>query len=558
MISHKSKGFVYPEYISPLPADEFIKGALLKQKMYDEGIDKVQQQLDTYGQIRKGLLKEEDKAYFDQEATKLVNALNKNAGLDFANKNNVRSALSLGNNLVNDPIISNAAESTATYKKMMDEYSKLDPKNRSSVNDYFFMKDINNWMKDGKTGSKLKYNPYTVYTDEHVKLWGELSQKLKPDEVEVPVFDGASGEWILQKKYSGVSAERFRTAYINGLSAQAKAQLEMEARYAFETGDRDKIISLYSQDITTKVTALNLDIDKVTTQRNELAGKYGDQSPEVRKADEQLNQLRATQRFYEQKQTSEIQDNDLVTFLRDDKIFDAAGGFAYKNESTKLEANPYVVDIRRMQNNIAEARAKAEIDVAKETELVRRGLKDGATSAALSMGSYLPDTKYNSSPVIQDLQPIYGQTRSNQEAALIQNGLVKFSEGKTVEQALQAIMDEGKISGEDRRDINEMFLPSGVLERLPEAEQRARQARGNRLVEEMFWKFKGIYQTLTGNREIEQADKDKPSIKLSPSDTVSVQEMSGGVRDMSVSSLLNRDGSYLSQIKEIRIKTLNK
>jgi hypothetical protein len=555
MISHKSKGFVYPEYISPLPADEFIKGALLKQKMYDEGIDKVQQQLDTYGQIRKGLLKEEDKAYFDQEATKLVNALNKNAGLDFANKNNVRSALSLGNNLVNDPIISNAAESTATYKKMMEEYSKLDPKNRSSVNDYFFMKDINNWMKDGKTGSKLRYNPYTVYTDEHVKLWGELSQKLKPDEVEVPMFDGKSGEWIVQKKYSGVSAERFRTAYLNGLSAQAKAQLEMEARYVFETGDRDQIMSLYNQDVTTKITALNLDIDKATTQRTELAGKYGNQSPEVRKADEQLNQLRATQRFYEEKQTAEIKDNDLITFLRDDKIFDAAGGFAYKNESTKLEANPYVVDIRKMQNNIAEYRAKAEIDILKEQELVRRGLKDGAAVAGLSMGSYLPDSQYNGSPVIQDLNPIYGQTRSTQEAGLIQNGLVKFAEGKTVNEALQAIMDEGKISGEDRRDINEMFLPSGVLERLPVAEQRARQKRGDRLVEEMFWKFKGIYETLQGTRTITQGED---TYNLKPTDTVSVLEMTGGVRDMSVSSLLNRDGSYLSQIKEIRVKTLNK
>jgi hypothetical protein len=558
MISHKSKGFVYPEYISPLPADEFIKGALLKQQMYDEGVEKVQQQLDTYGQIRKNLLKEEDKAYFDQEATKLVNTLNKNAGLDFANKNNLRSALSLGKNLVNDPVIANASESAATYQKMMDEYRKLDPKNRSSVNDYFFFKDLNGWLKDGKTGSKLNYNSYTVYTDEHVKLWKELSTSLKPEEAEYPVFDPKDNKWIIQKKYSGVTAQRFRDAYMNGLSAQAKAQLDMEARYTLETGDKDQITSFYTQDLNNKLTSLNLELEKDTQQLAETNAKYGDKSPEALRIKERITSATNALNFYQEKQSKELSDSDLIGFLRDDKVLDAAGSFAYKNESSKLEANPYVVDYYKMQNNIAEARAKAEIDIAKEAELVRRGLKDGATGAALSMGSYLPDTKYNSSPVIQDLQPIYGQTRSNQEAALIQNGLVKFSEGKTVEQALQAIMDENKISGEDRRDINEMFLPSGVLERLPEAEQRARQARGNRLVEEMFWKFKGIYQTLTGNKEIEQSDKDKPSIKLSPSDTVSVQEMSGGVRDMSVSSLLNRDGSYLSQIKEIRIKTLNK
>lgn len=555
MISHKSKGFVYPDYISPLPADEFIKGALLKQKMYDEGIEKVQQQLDAYGQIRKSLLKEEDRAYFDQEATKLVSALNKNAGLDFANKNNLRAALSLGKNLVNDPVIATAAESTATYQKMMEEYNKLDPKNRSAVNDYFFMKDINGWLKDGKYGSKLKYNPYTVYTDEHVKLWKELSSSLKPEEQEFPVFDGASGEWIVQKKYSGVTAQRFRDAYVNGLSAQAKNQLEMEARYSLETGDRNRIANFYIQDLDTKLTAIELNLNKLNEQKRTVAAKYGDSSPEVLRINEQITAENASKIFYENKRSAELTDADLVSFLKEDKILDAAGAFAYRSESSKLEANPYVVDYKRMQNNLAEYQAKAQIDIAKETELVRRGLKDGATASMLSAGSYLPDSQYNSNPVIQDLNPIYGQTRSPQEANLIQNGLVKFAEGKTVGEALQTIMDEGKISGEDRRDINEMFLPSGVLERLPVAEQRERQKRGDRLVEEMFWKFKGIYQTLQGTRAITQGED---TYNLKPTDTVSVLEMTGGVRDMSVSSLLNRDGSYLSQIKEIRIKTSNK
>lgn len=554
MISHRSKGFEYPDYISPLPADEFIKGALLKQKMYDEGIDKVQQQLDTYGQIRKGLLKEEDRAYFDQEATKLVNALNKNAGLDFANKNNLRSALSLGNNLVNDPIISNAAESTATYKKMMEEYSKLDPKNRSTINDYFFMKDINSWLKDGKTGSKLKYNPYTVYTDEHVKLWGELSEKLKPDSVEVPVFDGKSGEWILQKKYSGVSAERFRTAYLNGLSAQAKAQLDMEARYALEVGDKEQIASMYMQDIDTKLTALNLDIDKISTQRSSLVGKYGEQSPEVRKADEQLTQLRSAQRFYEQKQGTELQDNDLISFLRDDKIFDAAGGFAYKNESTKLEANPYVVDLRRMQNNIAEYRAKAEIDILKEQELVKRGLKDGATSGLLAPGTYPIDASFTSNPIIQDMKSFYGQATSGTEATMWQNAIARFGEGKTVQETLERANSENQFDPTDRRVINESFLPSG-FKQLPAAEQQKRIARANQITEDMFWKFKGIYNRLNGGTVSNNKDE---SFNVSGGSVISILETTGGVRDMSVDAFFRQPGEYLALVKEIRVKDPNK
>ena len=552
MISHKSKGFVYPEYISPLPADEFIKGALLKQQMYDEGVEKVQQQLDTYGQIRKNLLKEEDKAYFDQEATKLVNALNKNAGLDFANKNNLRSALSLGKNLVNDPVIANASESAATYQKMMDEYRKLDPKNRSSVNDYFFFKDLNGWLKDGKTGSKLNYNPYTVYTDEHVKLWKELSTSLKPEEAEYPVFDPKDNKWVIQKKYSGVTAQRFRDAYMNGLSAQARAQLEMEARYTLETGDRDQITSFYTQDLNNKLTSLNLELEKDTQQLAEINAKYGDKSPEALRLKERITSATNTLNFYQEKQSKELNDNDLIGFLRDDKVLDAAGAFAYKNESSKLEANPYVVDYYKMQNNIAEARAKAAIDIEKEAELVRRGLKDGATNAMLSAGAYAPDATYTSKPALTSMRDIYGQVQSGEEGAQIQLGLQRFGEGKTVAETLARAADERNWDPTDRRTINESFLPSD-LKGLSQEQQKARIRRANQLTEAIFWKFKGIYESMQGNRPIATSKDTEDNVNINPGSIISIKEVNGGVRDMSVATFLNMPGDYLARIEEIRV-----
>ncbi len=552
MISHKSKGFVYPEYISPLPADEFIKGALLKQQMYDEGVEKVQQQLDTYGQIRKNLLKEEDKAYFDQEATKLVNALNKNAGLDFANKNNLRSALSLGKNLVNDPVIANASESAATYQKMMDEYRKLDPKNRSSVNDYFFFKDLNGWLKDGKTGSKLNYNPYTVYTDEHVKLWKELSTSLKPEEAEYPVFDPKDNKWVIQKKYSGVTAQRFRDAYMNGLSAQARAQLEMEARYTLETGDRDQITSFYTQDLNNKLTSLNLELEKDTQQLAEINAKYGDKSPEALRLKERITSATNTLNFYQEKQSKELNDNDLIGFLRDDKVLDAAGAFAYKNESSKLEANPYVVDYYKMQNNIAEARAKAAIDIEKEAELVRRGLKDGATNAMLSAGAYAPDATYTSKPALTSMRDIYGQVQSGEEGAQIQLGLQRFGEGKTVAETLARAADERNWDPTDRRTIDESFLPSD-LKGLSEEQQNARMRRANQLTEAIFWKFKGIYESMQGNRPIATSKDTEDNVNIKPGSIISIKEVNGGVRDMSVATFLNMPGDYLARIEEIRV-----
>lgn len=555
MISHKSKSFVYPDYISPLPADEFIKGALLKQKMYDEGLTQVQQQLDAYGQIRNSLLKEEDKLYFDQEATKLVSAINKNAGLDFANKNNVRAAMSLGNNLLNDSIISTATQSAATYKKMMDEYNKLDPKNRSNVNDFYFFKDINKWLKDGKPGTKLGYNPYTVYTDEHVKLWQELSTKLKPDVEDVPVFDGASGEWIVQKKYSGVSAQRFRDAYINGLSAQAKNQLEMEARYALESGDKNALSSSYLADLDTKLTDIDLNITKLNDQKRELAAKYGEKSPEVLKLQQQINEFTNTAQYYQNKRGSEVSDNDLISYVRDSKILDAAGAFAYSETSKKLEANPYIVDIRKMQNNIAEYRAKAAIDVEKEQELVSRGLKDGATNASLAAGTYAPDSSYEGKSIIQDMKSFYGQATSRTEATMWAQAIARFSQNKTIQETIERAAGENTMDPTDRRVIAETFSPTD-LKGLTTLERQKRMSRNERLMEEMFWKFKGINKALNGDRSIKNNKGE--DIPIDGGSIISVLETTGGVRDMSVDAFLRQPGEYLAVVKEIRIKDHNK
>ena len=371
MITHRSKGFVYPDYVSPLPADEFLKGVQYKQKMFDEGVALVNSQLDTYRDVRNSLLKDQDKKYFDQEATKLVNALNKTAGLDFSIKGNVTAALNTGKQLVNDQYIKSAAESSATYKKMLEEYGKLDASKKSNVNDFFFFNEIKNWQNDGKVGSKLNYNPYTVYTDEHVKLWNELSKTLKPEEVEYPEMT-PGGDWIMKKSFSGVSAERFRKAYMTGLSAQGKNQLDMEARYRVMNGDKDGLVKSYYQNHETILTDIDNKMAKNEADKNELIKKYGPKSPEVMRINQANNDLNLSRQYYNEQMSKpydQISDNDLVGFIKDNMINDASGAFAYQNKKEELQQNPYAVDRAQMMNNIAEAQAKADAKSAIATRL---------------------------------------------------------------------------------------------------------------------------------------------------------------------------------------------
>ena len=75
-ISHKHSPFVYPDYISPLPADELIRVGTIKQQLYNEGVAKVQNQIDTLDQYGFSIVKEEDKKYFSQEMDKFMKAIN--------------------------------------------------------------------------------------------------------------------------------------------------------------------------------------------------------------------------------------------------------------------------------------------------------------------------------------------------------------------------------------------------------------------------------------------------------------------------------------------------
>ena len=92
MISHRSRRVRLPDYVDPLPPEDFLKGIQYRQQSYDEGIALVQKQLDNYRTIRDSLAKPQDKEYFDQEALKLVKAINSKAGLDFSVKSNVLSS----------------------------------------------------------------------------------------------------------------------------------------------------------------------------------------------------------------------------------------------------------------------------------------------------------------------------------------------------------------------------------------------------------------------------------------------------------------------------------
>ena len=165
-ISAQHTRFITNDYVNALPADDFIKVAMKKQEMYDEGRKQIKQNLDNYGKLRDTLVNENARNYFDQELNKMVKNVQENAGLDFSNINNVEAVINLGKPFENDQYIKNGLENGLEYQRRMKELQGMDKSLRSTDNDLVYMHDMNQYIEKGGLDTKVaKGKTYQQYID---------------------------------------------------------------------------------------------------------------------------------------------------------------------------------------------------------------------------------------------------------------------------------------------------------------------------------------------------------------------------------------------------------
>jgi hypothetical protein len=163
--------FVGHDYISALPAEDLIKVALKKQEMYDEGKKQIKQAVSKYEEMGNLIINEDERNYFFQELTKMTDNIKQNAGLDFANMNNVEAVINLGKPFENDQYIKTALDNGTEYQRRNKELSSVPKEKRSADNDLVYMQDVNDYVSKGGLGIKLQKNKtYSQYVDVSAKM----------------------------------------------------------------------------------------------------------------------------------------------------------------------------------------------------------------------------------------------------------------------------------------------------------------------------------------------------------------------------------------------------
>jgi len=270
-ISAQHTKFVYPDYVSPLPAEDLIKVALNKQQQFDQNVAKVQSQLDAYGQLKNNIYHEGEKAYFDETMTKLVTAVNNSAGIDFSKTANVQSVLNIGKPLEKDSIIINSIQNGKEIQRRQKTLSELDQSKRSASNDWFYMQDANNYLRSSELGTSIAKNKaYEEYTDISEIVVDLVKNFSKEEQNEF----FSQGKGSLQGYLEKVSVQGFNTTKlaekIKGILAtdpKAAKQLEIDTQFAYNNLGVQRAHQMYVEDQTLKAATLD---DAVNKTKEEL------------------------------------------------------------------------------------------------------------------------------------------------------------------------------------------------------------------------------------------------------------------------------------------------
>jgi hypothetical protein len=494
-ISAQHTKFVYPDYVSPLPADVYISGMEAKQQQYNVGRQQLQDKIDLYGQIKNELVKPEDINYFDAELTSMLESVNKNAGLDFSVKANVDAVMNIGKPLENNQNLKNALTSSKVYNTMMAEFKALDPEQRGAANDYFFMKKINSWYSDGQPGSKLEYSSYTPYGIDK-KAYGEVMSQLKPITKTVNQIT-PDGRFIQKQVISEVSAERFKSALLARFGEQGKQQLLIDAQYRLETQGKEYVASEYLNNMSQIAEGMSLRLQKMQGEYQTTVKTLGANSPEATQLSKDMSDLSKRQDVIVSNLNGGIErvdNSSLINYLIDQDLMDVSGSYAYSSVEEDIKDNPYALEAYKSELNMAEYQQKAMIDI--EEDRLRQSLGLLSKSGKEQLAPPPMGAQETNGDVLKNTTPIYDFTQvmnSNQTPEEYNDFKLAFARHfadapSTEDKEGRVIVGEGKntIQNVLERFVNENTFDSKDYNVL------VRAFGGASKTENFLWKLKGL------------------------------------------------------------------
>jgi hypothetical protein len=257
-------------YIQQLPVNQMVEVGLKKQQQYDEGIQKIQTNIDNIAGL--DVVRDVDKAYLQTKINELGNNLKIVGAGDFSDFQLVNSVNGMTTQIARDSNVQNAVSSTAKLRKEQARKEKAIQDGKSSPdNEWFFGKQVSNYLNDSNLDQSFN-GQYIEYKDVDKKLRALASDLQKAgfeQTIEDPwvrdglgrdVYFNPDGTQSLDgskggtRKYDmvkltttvkGIGAEKILNNFYDSLDEGDKRQLNITAQYHY----RDSTPVTFQNDI---------------------------------------------------------------------------------------------------------------------------------------------------------------------------------------------------------------------------------------------------------------------------------------------------------------------
>ena len=366
-------------YVQQLPVEAMVQVGMDKQKRYDEGIQKIQSQIDEVGGM--DIYKPIHRMYLQSKLNELGNNLKLVAGGDFSNFQLVNSVGGMIGQVVKDPVVKNAYASTQLLRKQQGYMEEAKKTGKSSPeNEWWFMNEIDRWQNDPDL-MKSFTGEYIQYRDVDKKL-RDVASKIKEMEksVDIPYQRNADGSYILDKngkpvvddamlriKVKGTPAEKILNNFYSSLDEGDKRQLMITGNYHYKNASKatfqNDIIGTY--DGQKKALADNLSKLAVELKTNDklTSAQRAEVEAAINRGVDKINDG-----FFEKEAAVKIDEIDKVNNLDDFKyrlytqkyLTGLAQDLSNQSYTEEILSNPYA------QMNMEKKKLEFQVNRAKQ------------------------------------------------------------------------------------------------------------------------------------------------------------------------------------------------
>ena len=236
-------------YVQQLPLEAMAQVGAYKQQKYEEGVQKVQSQIDNVAGL--DVAKDIDKQYLQSKLNQLGSKLKTVAAGDFSNFQLVNSVGGMTNQIVKDKNVQNAVSSTAWYRRQIADIEAARKEGKSSASNIFdFNEQAHGWLNDNTPGQVFNgvYTPYRDVNKKVIDVIGKLHPKITTEDIAYGKNpDGSINtrkilDAMHRKGIETVDEGQIRTAINSVLDADDYNQLAIDGKFNLRGVDQNQLV----------------------------------------------------------------------------------------------------------------------------------------------------------------------------------------------------------------------------------------------------------------------------------------------------------------------------